>query len=82
MELISIVFTMKVSKTSRQKLFGHGILQKSVTLFRAWRKLWPNVMFTEGHYEAQKFQGFSIWCKKIQLKELLNCKDMFPLITH
>jgi hypothetical protein len=45
---------------------------KSITLRRAWRKLWPAVMFAEESSNEEKFKGCTISKKKGVIKEIVD----------
>jgi hypothetical protein len=45
---------------------------KSITLWRAWRKLWPAVMFAEESSDEEKFKDFNISKKKGIIKDASN----------
>jgi hypothetical protein len=45
---------------------------KSITLLRAWRKLWPAVMFAEESSDEEKSKGFNISKKKEVIKEIVD----------
>jgi hypothetical protein len=45
---------------------------KSITLRRAWRKLWPAVMFAEESSDEGKFKGFNISKRKGVIKEIVD----------
>uniref|UniRef100_A0A7M4DWB0 DDE-1 domain-containing protein n=1 Tax=Crocodylus porosus TaxID=8502 RepID=A0A7M4DWB0_CROPO len=45
---------------------------KSKTLRRAWRKLWPRVMFAEGSSDEEDFEGLNVRHKKNTIAQILE----------
>ncbi|XP_064419100.1 jerky protein homolog [Latimeria chalumnae] len=53
-------------------------LVKSETLRRAWRKLWPSVMFVDVSSDEEEFEGFNVKKKKNTIAEILDVVHNVP----
>jgi methylmalonyl-CoA mutase N-terminal domain/subunit len=63
------------SFTIKNALFSVAIAWnavKPITLMRAWRKLWPNVMSADLPSDDEEFTGFNVRSRQQDIAELLQ----------